>query len=211
MLSFADRVREQATVSGLGTHVLAGAVSGHQGFVAGVGDGSWCAYCAEAGPSWEVGEGVVDAASGTLSRERILSSSNAGAAVDWPAGSVVAVFCVAPAAVYRMIANTGVSVTTPGMLQVLIGTSRWYPPQAVSFNSMEAWVGTASAGSALQFALNKNNVAIATGSIAAGNHRMAVTPVTLDLTPSDWLTLDVTQVGSSIPGSDLTVRLHLAL
>ncbi|MBF0127752.1 MAG: hypothetical protein HQM02_11145 [Magnetococcales bacterium] len=109
-----------------------------------------------------------------------------------------------------MIANTGVSVTTPGILQVLTGTSRWYPPQAVSFNSMEAWVGTAPAGSTLQFTLSKNNVAVATGSIDAGNHRMVATPVTLDLTPSDWLTLDVTQVGSSIPGSDLTVRLHLA-
>ncbi|MBF0151769.1 MAG: hypothetical protein HQL84_17260, partial [Magnetococcales bacterium] len=201
----------QAMVSGLGTYALAGAVSGHQGFVAGLGDGSRCAYCAEAGPSWEVGEGTVNAANGTLSRERILSSSNAGAAVDWPAESVVAVFCVAPAAVYRMIANTGVSVTTPGVLQVLTGTSRWYPPQAVSFNSMEAWVGTAPVGSALQFMLAKNGISIATGSITDGSHRMAATPVTLDLTSSDWLTLDVTQVGSAIPGSDLTVRLHLAL
>ncbi|MBF0339592.1 MAG: hypothetical protein HQL95_01345 [Magnetococcales bacterium] len=206
MLAFADRVKESASVSGAGVYTLQGAMVGYQGFVAALGDGIRCAYCAESGASWEVGEGTIDAAAGTLSRDRILSSSNLGVAVVWPAGTV-ALFCVAPASVIQRVSNSGVIVSTDGPLQVMTGTARWYPPQAVAFGAMEAWVGTASVGSAIQFSLRKNGVVVATGTIAAGSHRMAATPVTLDLTPADWLTLDIVQVGSSAPGSDLHVRL----
>ncbi|MBF0629103.1 MAG: hypothetical protein HQL91_12875, partial [Magnetococcales bacterium] len=206
MLVFADRVKESASVAGSGPYTLTGAIIGFQGFVAALGDGSKCAYCAESGAAWEVGEGTINAAAGTLSRDRILSSSNLGSAVSWPAGTV-ALFCVAPASVIQRVANNGVIVSTDGLLQVMTGTARWYPPQAVAFGSMEAWVGTAPVGGPVQFTLRKNGVSTATGSIAAGSQRMAFTPISLSLTPSDWLTLDVTQVGSSVAGSDLTVRL----
>ncbi|MBF0340927.1 MAG: hypothetical protein HQL95_08200, partial [Magnetococcales bacterium] len=82
-----------------------------------------------------------------------------------------------------------------------------YPPQAVAFGSLEAWIGTAPVGSSIQFTLRKNGTSVATGSIAAGSHRMATAPVTLELTSSDWFTLDVVQVGTSVAGSDLHVRL----
>ncbi|MBF0629315.1 MAG: hypothetical protein HQL91_13955, partial [Magnetococcales bacterium] len=199
MLVFADRVKESASVAGGGPYTLTGAIVGFQGFVAALGDGAKCAYCAESGAAWEVGEGTLDAAAGTLSRDRILSSSNLGTAVSWPAGTV-ALFCVAPASVIQRLANNGVIVSTDGPLQVMTGTARWYPPQAVAFGSMEAWVGTTPAGSAIQFTLRKNGTSTATGSIAAGSQRMVATPITLALTPLDWLTLDVTQVGSSVVG-----------
>ena len=102
-LKFADRVKETTTTTGTGTINLGGAASGYQGFVAGVGTGNTCYYVIAAGTEWEVGLGTVtDAAPDTLSRTTVLSSSNAGALVNFSAGTKD-VFCVAPAAILAAI------------------------------------------------------------------------------------------------------------
>ena len=90
----ADRVMETTTTTGTGTVSLAGAKTGYRGFVAGAGAAAVVYYtiAGQAGGAaegeWEVGMGTVtDAAPDTLSRTTILSSSNAGAAVDFSAGT----------------------------------------------------------------------------------------------------------------------------
>ena len=90
----ADRVKETTTTTGTGTVDLAGAATGYQGFVAGAGDAAvvYYAIVGQAGGGaageWETGIGTVtDAATDTLSRTTILSSSNAGAGVDFSAGT----------------------------------------------------------------------------------------------------------------------------
>ncbi len=95
---YADRVREITSITGTGTYDLDGAVTGFQTFVAGIGTTNSCAYCAEDGTDWEVGEGVVtDASPDTLSRVTILASSNSDAAVSWSAGEKK-IFVTNPAA-----------------------------------------------------------------------------------------------------------------
>ena len=87
-IATADRVKETTTTTGTGTYTLAGAVVGFQTFVAGVGNGNTCHYAITDDTNWEVGIGTVtDAGSDTLSRDTILASSNAGAAVNWGAGT----------------------------------------------------------------------------------------------------------------------------
>lgn len=96
----ADRVAETSTTTGTGAYSLAGVLdSSYQIFVAGVGDGNTCYYCAfEDGVGWEIGLGTVtDASPDTLSRDTILASSNGGAAVDWGAGTRT-IFVTVPAA-----------------------------------------------------------------------------------------------------------------
>lgn len=89
----ADRVRETTTTEGTGTYDLGGAVSGFRTFVAGIGTGNACHYVVEDGTNWEVGVGTVtDATPDTLSRDRIIASSNSGNAVSWGAGTK-SVFC----------------------------------------------------------------------------------------------------------------------
>ena len=205
MLKFADRVKETASVSGTGAYTLSGVVAGHRSFVSGLGNGARCAYCAELGPSWEVGMGTVTG--GSLSRDRILSSSNGGAAVVWPNGSTVYVFCVASADVLQSATSRGVIINTAGILQAMTGVARWYPPVSMRFTSWEAWVGEAPAGASVQFTLRRNGVSAATGSIVSGSVRMVATDLALDMTTSDYLTLDITGVGVSQKGSDLAVRL----
>lgn len=92
----ADRVKETTTTTGTGTVSLAGAVSGFDSFSAGIGNGNNTYYCIASGAEWEVGIGTYTAAGSTLSRDTVLSSSNADALVSFSAGTKD-VFCTAPA------------------------------------------------------------------------------------------------------------------
>jgi hypothetical protein len=94
-----DRVKETSTTTGTGTLDLAGAVQDFEGFVAGIGTGNTTYYSiVNTGTGeFEVGIGTVtDAATDTLSRDTILSSSNSDAAVNFSAGTKD-VFCTLPA------------------------------------------------------------------------------------------------------------------
>jgi len=100
---FADNVVEISTATTTGAYQLAGVPSGAEPgartFVAGVGDGNSCDYYAKevSGTAWERGIGTVtDAATDTLTRTAVHSSSNGGAAVDWT-GKTVEISAVLPA------------------------------------------------------------------------------------------------------------------
>ena len=94
-----DRVKETTTSTGTGTINLAGAETGFETFVAGVGNSNTCYYCIahQSADEFEVGIGTVtDASPDTLSRTTIISSSNSDSAVDFSAGTKD-VFCTLPA------------------------------------------------------------------------------------------------------------------
>ena len=94
-----DRVKETSTTTGTGTFDLAGAASGFQTFVAGVGDTNTTYYAIfnQGTTEWEVGLGTVtDAATDTLARTTVITSSNSGSAVDFASGTKD-VFCTLPA------------------------------------------------------------------------------------------------------------------
>ncbi len=94
-----DRVKEQSTSTGTGTIDLDGAVTGFEGFVAGIGDGNTTYYTIfnQGTTEWEVGVGTVtDAATDTLARTTVISSSNSDAAVSFTSGTKD-VFCTMPA------------------------------------------------------------------------------------------------------------------
>ena len=94
-----DRVKETSTTTGTGTFDLAGAETGFESFVSGVGNGNQTYYAIsnDGTNEFEVGIGTVtDAATDTLSRDTIISSSNSDAAVNFSAGTKT-VFCTLPA------------------------------------------------------------------------------------------------------------------
>jgi len=78
-----DRVQETSTTTGTGTLTLAGAVTQFQTFSSAVGNGNTTYYTIynAGGTQWEVGLGTVGA--GTLTRDTVLSSSNANALVSF--------------------------------------------------------------------------------------------------------------------------------
>ena len=91
----ADRVAETTTTTGTGTVTLAGAKAGYQAFTTAFSTGAKVYYCITDNTDWEVGVGTFTTAGTTLSRDSVFASSNAGAAVNWGAGSKD-VFCTAP-------------------------------------------------------------------------------------------------------------------
>ena len=94
------RVKQTSTSTGTGTIDLsASAETGFETFVAGIGDTNNTFYCIshDGTSEFEVGIGTVtDAATDTLSRDTIISSSNSDNAVDFTAGTKT-VFCTYPA------------------------------------------------------------------------------------------------------------------
>ena len=88
MALVADRVKETSTTTGTGTLTLAGAATTFRTFasVFAVGVQVYYAIVHQSADEWEVGIGTL-ASSSTLSRDRILSSSNSNAAVSFSAGT----------------------------------------------------------------------------------------------------------------------------
>lgn len=97
--AYFDRIKETTTTTGVGVLALAGAVSGFRAFSAKFANGDttfYTIYHSSSG-AWEVGLGTW-ATGNTLARTVILDSSNAGAAVNFAAGTKD-VFCTFPASV----------------------------------------------------------------------------------------------------------------
>jgi hypothetical protein len=109
-----DRVKETTTSTGTGTINLAGASPGFESFVSGIGTTNSTYYTISVDQgAWEVGIGTVtDAATDTLSRTTVISSSNSDALVDFPVGDKD-VFCTIPAkrTISPVMTATGYVVT----------------------------------------------------------------------------------------------------
>jgi hypothetical protein len=128
-----DRVKVSSGVTGTGTATLGAAALGFQSFSV-IGDGNQTYYTISTQPGspngdFEVGIGTVTDTAGvfTLSRDTVLESSNAGSAVDFPAGTKD-VFVTYPAerAVFLNAAGTDVialDVTTLGATTANITTA----------------------------------------------------------------------------------------
>jgi hypothetical protein len=110
-----DRVKETSTTTGTGTFDLGGAVSGFESFVTAIGNGNTTYYSiVNENGEFEVGLGTVtDAATDTLSRDTILSSSNSDAAVNFTAGTKN-VFCTLPASKAVILDSSGNIVANNG-------------------------------------------------------------------------------------------------
>ena len=108
-----DRVRETSTSQGTGTINLAGAVTGFQTFVAGIGDGNTTYYAIfeEGTNSFEVGIGTVtDATPDTLARDTVLSNSSGNTSKINFSGGTLSVFCTMPASKSVYLDSTGTPV-----------------------------------------------------------------------------------------------------
>lgn len=88
-LVLADRVKETTASTGTIAITLAGAATGYQTFSSAVGDANTTYYTIadQTGTNWEVGIGTYTSAGNTLSRDTVLSSSNAGSLVTFTAGT----------------------------------------------------------------------------------------------------------------------------
>ena len=116
-----DRVKETSTTSGTGTLNLAGAVTGFDTFVSGIGDTNTTYYAIfeQGTANWEVGLGTVgDATPDTLARTTVISNSLGNTDKISFGGETADVFCTMPATKTLYLDDSGVATAAAG-----IGTS----------------------------------------------------------------------------------------
>ena len=117
----ADLVFETTPTTGTSPFVLAGAVTGYRTFASVMSDQDTCLYLAQAvtggvpnGP-WEIGIGTYNASADTLSRTKVLRSSNANAAVAFPTGTTNVVLTEPAAVLWNRgvfnVGNSGSAIT----------------------------------------------------------------------------------------------------
>ena len=84
-----DRVRETSATTGSGDISLAGAVSNFQAFSGSCANGDVFFYAIvnRSAAEWEVGLGTYNSGANSISRTKVISSSNADAAVNFSAGT----------------------------------------------------------------------------------------------------------------------------
>lgn len=118
-------------------------------------------------------------------------------------------------AVSRGYMEMTVEFAKPGTLSTQTGASRWYPPYNISIVDVSASVGTAPTGSSLIVDVNKNGSTIFTTqsnrpTIAVSTvFDVSGTPNVTSLTgDTDYLTVDIDQVGSTTAGADLVVQVR---
>jgi hypothetical protein len=95
MFIISDRVRETSSTTGTGSVVLNGAYGAFQTFNTGIGNGNTTYYTIENTTQWEVGQGVYDSSTNSLSRDIVFDSSTGGGKIDLDGVSIV--FCTLPA------------------------------------------------------------------------------------------------------------------
>lgn len=115
--------------------------------------------------------------------------------------------------------NTVVPYSVPGTVSVVSGAARLYNDtgRTLTIRAVRATVGTAPVGASLIVDVLKGGTTIFTTqanrpTIAAGTNTSGKV-TTMDVTTwadGDYLTVNVAQVGSATPGSDLTVQVWAA-
>ena len=140
----ADRVQETTTTTGTGTVTLAGAISGFRSFAA-VGNGNSTFYTIvdSTGSDWEIGIGTYTLSGTTLSRDTVLSSSNAGSLVNFSAGTKN-VFVTFPASSTLFALNnqtiTSSYIIPTGNNASAVGPITINTGKAVTVSTGQAWL-----------------------------------------------------------------------
>lgn len=94
----------------------------------------------------------------------------------------------------------------PGELQVLEGTTRWYAPYDLEISVIRARLGTA-ADDTVGLYLKKNGTTQKTITISSSSTQANIADQTLSMSSGDYLTVDVTNVGTTLKGEDLYIQI----
>jgi hypothetical protein len=112
--------------------------------------------------------------------------------------------------------TTEISFSIPGELTVKAGTMRWYFNSTVTVSNVIASVGVAPTGASVIFDVNKNGTTIFSTQgnrptiAASGFSDLTSVPDVTSFASGDYITVDIDQIGSTLPGEDAVIRLVLS-
>lgn len=97
-----------------------------------------------------------------------------------------------------------INLRQAGSLTLITGTARWYAPRDLTISEIIGRLDTASSGSSVTVVIKKNGATMATLTFGVGVTKVVDTTIN-SLNEDDYLTVDVTAIGSSVSGSDLNL------
>lgn len=197
-----DRVCETSTTTGTGDFTLAGALTGYQTFSgAGVNSTGEFYYLIEsvdvdgvANGSWETGIGLLSTAT-NLQRLVVLSSSNAGAAVTFGAGTK-RVHLVAPA--YQLSFCGAYAHRTTNLTAQNFTTST-----AVAWSG--ALIDTGVGSAFFENVTNPSRISFPASGYDSCIARLSAGVSLQNITANDWVELKIRQDGSTVVGRSTVV------
>lgn len=176
---FADRIQDGSTTTGTGTFTLTNtAADGYRTFASTLNTGVTVAYLAtDDNDNWEVGTGVYSSTGPSLTRVTVWASSNAGAAVNWAAGSKV-ISVVHPAQMMNGLAfNSSRTLTSSGSYRFpdVSSTATMAMGKNAVANGLDAvsLSGQATGDYAMAMGANTNTEATGTSTSALGSYARA--------------------------------------
>ena len=166
-----DRVQETTTTTGTGAVSLGGAVSNFVAFSTVMANADTTYYAIISSTDWEVGLGTYATSGNTLTRTTVYASSNAGAAVNFAAGTKYVYIDAAADRILMKDANN--TIASPTFSGVLAGT-----PSVSTSSSLASQIVTVNLGNFANNYTFPTNGASGTGSVATVTwaYALAVAP-----------------------------------
>jgi hypothetical protein len=102
-----------------------------------------------------------------------------------------------------------VALNISGSLTALTGAARWYPPRNITLTDITVFVNTAPTSATTVIDLLKNNLSLLAGgtypTISIGQNSSSVVSLSATLTPTDYLTVNLTSAGGA---ADMFIRIR---
>jgi hypothetical protein len=120
---------------------------------------------------------------------------------------------VATTGSYTDLANKPIKTVTlyqDGTLQVTTGTVRWYNPTNIEIDKVIVRLASA-ADRTVTVVIKKSNTTFRTIEVSANSTKVIVENLNLEMIEDDFLTVDVTTIGSTNKGSGLSVEFFYTL
>lgn len=99
--------------------------------------------------------------------------------------------------------------TLAGTVSVVNGSTRLYMDRNGTITTVRVGLGTAPVGASLIVTLNKNGAPLQTVTVPSTSNTAVVTGLTHAVLANDYLTVSITQIGTTVAGSDLTVSVTI--
>lgn len=107
---------------------------------------------------------------------------------------------------YKVVPFETKTLAQQGNLELTIGTARWYAPFDMKITSIIPRVRLAPQGQAINIRIKKNDSFMTTVSIPSGDNEGAENTGVWTVYSGDYITVDITQIGTTTFGADLDVQ-----
>ena len=166
-----DRVQETTTTTGTGAVSLGGAVTNFVAFSTVMANADTTYYAIISSTDWEVGLGTYATSGNTLARTTVYASSNAGALVNFAAGTKYVYIDAAADRILMKDANN--TIASPTFSGAIAGT-----PSVATSSSLASQIVTVNLGTFINNYTFPTNGASGTGSVATVTwaYALAVAP-----------------------------------